>query len=100
MSFYKAYLDEIESRRSEDLSPKPIDDGKLVEELILLIEDSQSEYRADALNYLIYNTLPGTTSAAAVKARFLENIIKGVIKRQDGRSSSRLSLEILLDLYP
>ncbi len=83
MSFYKAYLDEIESRRSEDLSPKPIDDGKLVEELISLIEDSQSEYRADALNYLIYNTLPGTTSAAAVKARFLENIIKGVTAVQE-----------------
>ncbi|MDP9731779.1 UNVERIFIED_ORG: aconitate hydratase 2/2-methylisocitrate dehydratase [Rhizobium sp. SORGH_AS285] len=33
--------------------------------------------RADALKFFIYNTLPGTTSAAGVKAAFLKQIILG-----------------------
>ncbi len=75
MSLYSSYLEEIETRKEQGLSPKPIDDGALTEEIITIIQDQSSEHRADALKYFIYNTLPGTTSAAGVKARFLKKII-------------------------
>ncbi len=77
MSMYSDYLAEIEDRKSQELHPKPIEDGALVEELIAQIKDSGNEHREASLNFLIYNTLPGTTSAAGVKARFLEEIILG-----------------------
>ncbi|MBE3638345.1 bifunctional aconitate hydratase 2/2-methylisocitrate dehydratase [Mangrovicoccus algicola] len=77
MSLYTDYLAEIETRKGEDLHPKPIDDGALVAELIAQIEDLGNEHRDDSLNFFIYNTLPGTTSAAGVKAAFLKKIILG-----------------------
>jgi aconitate hydratase 2/2-methylisocitrate dehydratase len=77
MSIYLDYLAEIESRKTQGLAPKPIDDGALVAALIALIEDAGSEHRADALQFFIYNTLPGTTSAAGVKADFLKKIVLG-----------------------
>jgi aconitate hydratase 2/2-methylisocitrate dehydratase len=77
MSVYLDYLAEIESRRIQGLAPKPIDDGGLIFEIIALIRDTGNEHRADALKFFIYNTLPGTTSAAAVKAGFLKQIILG-----------------------
>lgn len=75
MNLYNLYLAEIEERKKLGLKPKPIDDGALISELIELIKDSKNEHRADALKYLIYNTLPGTTSAANEKAEFLKEII-------------------------
>ncbi|WP_421418725.1 bifunctional aconitate hydratase 2/2-methylisocitrate dehydratase [Agrobacterium tumefaciens] len=77
MNLYLDYLAEIESRKTQGLAPKPIDDGGLTGEIIALIRDTGSEYRADALKFFIYNTLPGTTSAAGVKAAFLKQIILG-----------------------
>ncbi|MDM9625825.1 bifunctional aconitate hydratase 2/2-methylisocitrate dehydratase [Rhizobium sp. S152] len=77
MNLYLDYLAEIKSRETQGLAPKPIDDGALTGEIITLIEDSGSEHRADALKFFIYNTLPGTTSAAGVKAAFLKKIILG-----------------------
>ena len=77
MSIYLDYLAEINSRKTQGLAPKPIDDGALVGEIIALIQDAGSEHRADALKFFIYNTLPGTTSAAGVKAAFLKQIILG-----------------------
>ena len=77
MNLYLDYLTEIKSRATQGLAPKPIDDGALVTEIIALIRDIGSEHRADALNFFIYNTLPGTTSAAGVKAAFLKQIILG-----------------------
>ncbi|MGB1131364.1 MAG: bifunctional aconitate hydratase 2/2-methylisocitrate dehydratase, partial [Haloferula sp.] len=77
MSLYQEYLTEIEDRKAEDLHPKPIDGAELLAEIIAQIKDTGSEHRADSLNFLIYNTLPGTTSAAAEKAKFLEEIILG-----------------------
>ena len=68
MSIYLDYLAEIDSRKTQGLAPKPIDDGVLLGEIITIIQDAASEHRADALKFFIYNTLPGTTSAAAVKA--------------------------------
>lgn len=77
MSLYTDYLAEIEARKGQGLHPKPIDDGALVAELIANIEDAGSEHRAASLDFFIYNTLPGTTSAAGVKAAFLKKIILG-----------------------
>ena len=79
MELYKNYLDEIESRKNQSLKPKPIDDGSLLKEIIFHIKDNKSEYRKDCLNYFIYNTLPGTTSAAEEKAIFLKEIISNKI---------------------
>lgn len=77
MSFYTDYTNEIDNRKAQGLAPKPIDDGALVSELISHIKDLQSEYREDSLKFFIYNTLPGTTSAASEKAKFLKEIILG-----------------------
>ncbi|RBO82759.1 bifunctional aconitate hydratase 2/2-methylisocitrate dehydratase [Marinomonas aquiplantarum] len=77
MSLYQAYLQEIEDRKGEGLHPKPIDGGELLSEIIAQIKDTENEHREDSLNFFIYNTLPGTTSAAVVKAKFLKEIILG-----------------------
>lgn len=77
MSLYTDYLNEIETRKTEGLNPKPIDSGALVSELIEQIKDTDNAYREDSLKFFIYNTLPGTTSAAGVKADFLKEIILG-----------------------
>ena len=75
MSLYTDYLQQIEERKTQGLHPKPIEEAELVAELIQQIKDSNNEYRKDSLHFLIYNTLPGTTSAAGVKAQFLKEII-------------------------
>ena len=77
MSLYTDYLTEIETRKAQGLNPKPIDGGDLVAELIEQIKDTGNEHREDSLKFFIYNTLPGTTSAAGVKAAFLKEIILG-----------------------
>ena len=79
MSLYTDYLEEIATRKSQGLNPKPIEDAALVEELIAQIQDASHEHRADSLQFLIYNTLPGTTSAAGAKAAFLKRIILGEV---------------------
>ena len=77
MSLYDAYLENIETRKQQGLSPKPIDDGDLLAEIIAQIKQADNPHRADSLTYFIYNTLPGTTSAAGEKAAFLKEIILG-----------------------
>ena len=77
MGLYSDYLSEIETRKTQGLNPKPIEDGALVEELVGHIKDAASEHRKDCLNFFIYNTLPGTTSAAGAKAKFLKEIVLG-----------------------
>ncbi|MEL6920509.1 MAG: bifunctional aconitate hydratase 2/2-methylisocitrate dehydratase, partial [Pseudomonadota bacterium] len=77
MSLYADYLAEIETRKEQGLSPKPIDDGALTAEIIAQIKDPDNAYRKDSLQFFIYNTLPGTTSAAGEKAKFLKEIIVG-----------------------
>ena len=77
MSLYIEYLEEIEQRRSQELDPKPIDGAELLSEIILQIKDSNHEYRKDSLDFFIYNVLPGTTTAAVVKSKFLKEIILG-----------------------
>ncbi len=77
MSLYAAYLEEVAKRSTEGLAAKPIDDAALLSEIIAQIKDTGHEHRAGSLEYFIYNTLPGTTSAAGVKAQFLKEIIQG-----------------------
>ncbi len=77
MNTYKEYIKEIEERKAQGLHPKPVDNAELVVELINQIKDIDNPYRKDSLNFFIYNTLPGTTSAAGVKANFLKEIITG-----------------------
>ena len=79
MSLYTDYLAEIETRKKEGLSPKPIDGGELTAEIIAQIKDTANPEREASLNFFIYNTLPGTTSAAGVKAEFLKEIILGAV---------------------
>jgi len=108
MNTYLEYTKEIEERRAQGLSPKPIDGGELLTEIIEQIKDTGSEYRADALQFFIYNTLPGTTSAAGVKAKFLKEIILGESRVEEISLSYAFellshmkggpSVEVLLDL--
>ncbi|WP_209940305.1 bifunctional aconitate hydratase 2/2-methylisocitrate dehydratase [Ruegeria sp. HKCCE4148] len=108
MSLYTDYLNEIETRKEQGLSPKPIDDGALAKEIIDQIRDPQNDHRADSLNYFIYNTLPGTTSAAGEKASFLKEIILGEADVEEisqdfafellSHMKGGPSVEVLLDL--
>ena len=108
MSLYTDYLTEIETRKADGLHPKPIDDGALVEELIAQIEEAGNEHREDSLKFFIYNTLPGTTSAAGVKAAFLKKIILGDAVVEDitpdfafellSHMKGGPSVEVLIDL--
>lgn len=77
MNTYQEYIQEIEERKTQGLHPKPIDGAELLSEIIAQIKDENNVYREDSLKFFIYNTIPGTTSAAIVKARFLKQIILG-----------------------
>ncbi len=77
MNTYKDYVKEIEQRKRIGLNPKPIDSAELLSAIIDQIKDVNNEDREDSLHFFIYNVLPGTTSAAKVKAKFLKEIILG-----------------------
>ena len=77
MNTYSDYLKEIEERKGQGLHPKPIDGSELLEDIISQIKDVNNAHRKESLNFFIYNVLPGTTSAAGVKAKFLKEIILG-----------------------
>lgn len=108
MSIYKDYIKEIEERKTQGLHPKPIDSAELLSEIITQIKDSGNADRTDSLQFFIYNTLPGTTSAAGVKAKFLKEIILGesVVEEISPAFAFELlshmkggpSIEVLLDL--
>lgn len=108
MNTYSDYLKEIEVRKGQGLHPKPIDGSELLTEIISQIKDVNNPHREDSLNFFIYNVLPGTTSAAAVKAKFLKEIILGesVVEEitpafaleQLGHMKGGASIEVLLDL--
>ncbi|GAA6135833.1 bifunctional aconitate hydratase 2/2-methylisocitrate dehydratase [Oceaniserpentilla sp. 4NH20-0058] len=94
MSLYTDYLEEIEVRKKDlGLNPKPIDTAELISEIIAQIKDTGNEYRKDSLNFFIYNTLPGTTPAAVVKAKFLKEIVLGQEKVEE--ISAEFALEQL-----
>nr|WP_315176641.1 bifunctional aconitate hydratase 2/2-methylisocitrate dehydratase [uncultured Flavobacterium sp.] len=108
MSIYKDYLKEIEERKLQGLHPKPIDGADLLSEIIAQIKDLNNEHREESLQFFIYNTIPGTTSAAGVKAKFLKEIILGesVVNKITPTFAFELlshmkggpSIEVLLDL--
>ncbi|MEC8603819.1 MAG: bifunctional aconitate hydratase 2/2-methylisocitrate dehydratase, partial [Bacteroidota bacterium] len=108
MTTYDDYLKEIEKRKTNGLHPKPIDSAELVLELIDQIKDINHPSRKDALHFFIYNTLPGTTSAAGAKAKFLKDIIEGNFSideisidfafEQLSHMKGGPSIEVLLDL--
>jgi aconitate hydratase 2/2-methylisocitrate dehydratase len=77
MNLYNEYIKEIEERKGQGLHPKPIDSAELLSEIIEQIKEANSPNRKDCLHFFIYNTLPGTTSAAGKKAYFLKDIIIG-----------------------
>ena len=108
MSTYTEYLKEIEDRKLQGLAPKPIDESALTKEIIAQIKDPNNENRKDSLNFFIYNTLPGTTSAAEEKSKFLKEIILAEVKVEEISTSFAFellshmkggpSIEVLLDL--
>ena len=108
MSLYTDYLDEIEERKTQGLSPKPIEDGALLSEIISQIKDTNNEFRKESIEFLIFNSLPGTTSAAIVKAAFLKEIILGETLIEEIKPTFAFellshmkggpSIEVLLDL--
>lgn len=94
MSLYSQYMDEIETRKNDlGLSPKPIDDAELLSEIIAQIKDTGNQHRKDSLKFFTYNTLPGTTSAAGVKAQFLKEIILGKVSVEE--ISTTFAFELL-----
>jgi aconitate hydratase 2/2-methylisocitrate dehydratase len=108
MSIYKDYLNQIENRKKQGLHPQPIDGADLLSEIVSQIKDLDHTYRAESLDFFIYNVLPGTTSAASVKAKFLKEIIlgKSLVKEitvsfaleQLSHMKGGPSIEVLLDL--
>ncbi|MCO4814070.1 MAG: bifunctional aconitate hydratase 2/2-methylisocitrate dehydratase [Flavobacteriales bacterium] len=108
MNLYKDYLKEIEVRKEQGLHPKPIDGSELLSEIIAQIKDTSNKYREESLNFFIYNVLPGTTSAAGVKAKFLKEIILGEDKVEEisedfafeqlSHMKGGPSVDVLLDL--
>ena len=108
MSLYSAYLQEIEDRKGEGLHAKPIDDAALLSEVIDQIKDPNHPDREASLQFFVYNVLPGTTSAAGVKAQFLKSIVLGDVEVAEITRTSAFeqlshmkggpSVEVLLDL--
>ena len=108
MNIYKDYINEIEERKVQGLEPKPIDDRELLFEIITEIKDLDSSIRKKSIDFFIYNVLPGTTSAASVKAAFLKEIILGEISLEEitpkfafellSHMKGGPSIKILLDL--
>ncbi|MDG2410130.1 MAG: bifunctional aconitate hydratase 2/2-methylisocitrate dehydratase [Pirellulales bacterium] len=108
MNTYADYLLEIEERKKQGLHPKPIDSADLLSEVIEQIKDPASPHREDLLKFFTYNTLPGTTSAAGVKAKFLREIILGQVNvaeisvdfafEQLAHMKGGPSIEVLLDI--
>ncbi len=108
MNAYDSYLQEIEERKNAGLHAKPIDSAELLTEVIDIIKNPASPHRKDALRFFIYNTLPGTTSAADGKAKFLKEIILGQFSvaeitpafafEQLSHMKGGPSIEVLLDL--
>ena len=93
MNIYEDYIKEIEERKVQGLEPKPIDDGELLFEIITEIKNLDSSKRKKSIDFFIYNVLPGTTSAAGVKATFLKEIIIGDISLKE--ISPQFAFELL-----
>ena len=114
MNIYKDYIQEIKERKENGLHPKPIDDGKLLSVIIEHIKDKDCPERESSLNFFIYNVIPGTTSAALIKAKFLKDIILKkfifdeissdfafeLLSHMKGGPSVKVLIDLLLDSNP
>ncbi|MFT4030997.1 MAG: bifunctional aconitate hydratase 2/2-methylisocitrate dehydratase [Siphonobacter sp.] len=108
MSKYDEYQKQIIDREAQGLHPLPIDGAELMYEIIEQIKHPDHEHRDESLNFFIYNVLPGTTSAARVKSKFLKEIILGEVEvkeispafafEQLSHMKGGPSIEVLLDL--
>ncbi len=108
MSLYTDYLKEIDARHEQGLHPKPIETAELTRELIAQIKDVDHAHREASLKFFIYNVLPGTTSAAGAKSKFLKDIILGEVSVEEisqdfafellSHMKGGTSVEALLDL--
>ena len=108
MSIYDNYIKEIEERNNQGLQAKPIDEADLIFEIIEQIKDLNHAHRKESIDFFIYNVLPGTTSAATVKAKFLKEIILEEHKFKDisikfafellSHMKGGPSVEVLIDL--
>ncbi|MGB1505646.1 MAG: aconitase family protein, partial [Acidimicrobiales bacterium] len=108
MTLYDEYLSESADRALHGLHPKPVDGADLLAEIVGHMEDADSEHRADCLDFFVFNVLPGTTSAAGLKATVLKDVILGT-RTIDGISPASAfeqlshmkggpSIDVLLDL--
>ena len=108
MSRYTKYLNEINERKDIGLQPKPIDDSLLLNEIIENIKRRKGKERSESIQFFIYNVLPGTTSAADIKSKFLKEIILGKYEFKEiskafafellSHMKGGPSVEVLLDL--
>ena len=55
MNLYKYYIQENEDRKAVGLNPKPIDNGKLLSEIIKNIKDLNHIDRNSCIHFFIYN---------------------------------------------
>ena len=108
MSLYSEYIREIKERKLNGLQAKPIDGADLLSEIIVQIKDADHPDRTASIDFFVYNVLPGTTSAAGVKAQFLKEIIQGEFSLDEITTSMAFellshmkggpSIKVLLDL--
>ncbi len=107
-TLYQDYLNEIEERKTQGLNPKPIDGAELMSAVIAQVKDPEHPAHQQSLNFFTYNVLPGTTSAAGVKAEFLKEIVLGTSRvaeisvesafEQLSHMKGGPSIKVLLDL--
>ena len=80
----------------------------MLADIIGQIKDPANEYRKDSLNFFIYNTLPGTTSAAGVEGSLFERNYSGRVSGRGDQPEFAFellshmkggpSVQVLLDL--
>ena len=108
MSLYDEYLSEIEDRKAHGLHPKPVDGADLLAEIVEHVENPDSAHHDDCVQFFVFNVLPGTTSAAGLKAQVLKDVILGTRTIAEISPESAFeqlshmkggpSIEVLLDL--
>ena len=76
MNTFSDYLQEIEERSKQGLSPKPIDGAELLAEIIGQIKDANHPNRAISLDFFIFNITFGIRKSFNILLQFREIPIK------------------------